>query len=204
MTFQAVPNAAQVNVVASLDGTLCVNTYYFTHAASWGMTELQALADAIDSVVGSNMLPIMSPNYDYLRTEARDLRTPIAILTTSDTNAGPGSKTGFPQANNVALSVKRSSGLTGRGARGRVYIPVTTNGNLSAPNLISDAFHDAVLGLLDSFTDIAADIDWTAVIVSRTGPGTSPAAAVVYTLVEWIIVNYVVDSMRRRLPGRGA
>jgi len=204
MPFQSVPNAAQVSVVGSLDGNDCVNTYYFTHDGSWGMTELQALADAIDSVVGSNMLPIVSPNYDYLRTEARDLRTPIAIMTTSDASAGPGSKTGAAVPNNAAISVKRSSGHTGRGARGRVYFPVTTDGNLSAPNLISTAFHDALLGLLDSFTTIAEGVDWAAVIVSRTGPGTSPTVAVVYTLVEWVIVNFVVDSMRRRLPGRGA
>lgn len=204
MTYQIVPNCAEVSVIGTLDGQQCVNTYFYEHAAGWGLGELQALASAIDSVVASNQLIICSANYEYLRTEARDLRSPVGFIATEDAGAGVGSKGGAPVPNNVAISVKRSSGLTGRSARGRVYFPVTTDGNMSAPNVISDVFHDAVLGLLNSFDTIADSVDWTAVIVSRIGVGTSPVLAVVYTLAEWVIVNNVVDSMRRRLPGRGA
>lgn len=204
MTYQVVADCAQVSVIGTLDGQECVNTYYYRHAAGWGLGELQALASAIDSVVASNQLLICSPNYSYLRTEARDLRSPVGFIATEDSGAGAGVKTGAAVPNNVAISVKRSSGLTGRSSRGRIYFPVTTDGNLSAPNVISDAFHDAVMGLLNSFDSIADSVDWTAVIVSRVGVGTSPVAAVVYTLAEWVIVNLVVDSMRRRLPGRGA
>lgn len=204
MPFQAVPNAAEVVIEGTIDNQNIFNTFQFTHASGWGEDELGELAHACALEWSTGMLPLMSANYHFVQAVARDLRTPIALLATDTSGAGPGARATGLVPNNVALSVKRASAFTGRGARGRVFIPVTDLSNMVGPNEVTSAFATAVLGVLNTLMSAAETVDWNAVIVSRSGPGTTTTEAVVYTLVEWVVVNLVVDSMRRRLPGRGS
>lgn len=203
MAFQAVPNAAEITLVGEISGQEVVNTFYATHAGSWGLDDLTTLAATVSTWVTGSWLPHQAMNFNFQRVTCRDLRTPIAVEVDDVSAAGVGGVSSNASPMNTTLSIKRGSGFTGRGARGRVFIPPPPLGELLSSIEINHAFADLLAASLNTLREAIELVDWTEVIVSRSGPGSSPAAAVVYTLVEYVIVNYALDSMRRRLAGRG-
>lgn len=204
MAFQPATNCAEVVVEGSQAGQQVVNTYYFRKDAAYTQEDIDNLALAVDTWVGAVMLPLVSNQYSYIRTRVRGLTSAVDLASENNTSAGSGEQTGDSFPNNVALSVKRRSAFTGRAARGRVYWPgMTVNQVELSTNTVTDAFVTLVLAALDALTEAAGEADWEAVILHRVSGGTPLAAAVIYTLVEWVVVDKVLDSMRRRLPARG-
>lgn len=204
MVFQAVPDTAEVTIVADLAGQVCTNTLFYKNAAAWGETELQELVDAIWAVWAVFVDDELHSNYILQRVEAKDLRTAIGVQAVTDETPVPGTKTGTTVPNNVALAVARRSGLTGRSTRGRLFIPLTTEANTESTNVASTSFATACESVLDAMDAAMSAIDWTAVIVSRVQNLETLPVALTYDIVSWIVVDRVLDSMRRRLPGRGA
>jgi len=205
MAFQPVPDTCMVTFVGTLAGEQCVNTFYYKQETSWTDTELQDLADDLDAVWGGFVASWMYATYEYLRTEVKGLRSAADYVVSSNANAGTGGLTGgSSMPNNVAISVARKTGLTGKNARGRVFIPVTNTSLLNLSNTITSAFEAAIISLVEGLDAAASAIDWVPVTVSRVVAGVPLATAVTYAITSWVIVNLTVDSMRRRLPGRGS
>jgi hypothetical protein len=203
MAFVPIPDGVEVLLQGTLAGEACNNTLYYTQSGGWGVTEMQSLADAIDVIWGAFVAAHMYQDYNYVQTVVTDKRTDTALQAFASTHASAGGITGAPVPNNVALSVKRQSAFTGRSARGRVYVPVGAEANLASTNVVSSAWAAFVTAAFTAMDAAAQDIDWIGVIVSRVHDGVPLTTAVAYTIVEWIVVDLVIDSMRRRLPGRG-
>lgn len=204
MAFIPIPNGAEVVVRGTLSGENVVNTFNFTHEGEWGLTELQALVDAVDDQWATNMLPLLSNGYTYVRTDGRDMRTSVGVIATADAGAGAGTVTGGWLPNNCALAVARKTGLAGRAARGRIFltgIPVSVE---SPQNHVTSGFATAVTAVLNGLDVAAQSVNWTEVVAHRVSGGVPLSTAVVYTVLEWLVVDLVLDSMRRRLPGRGS
>jgi hypothetical protein len=70
-------------------------------------------------------------------------------------------------------------------------------------NTVSTEFETALITALNALSTAVEGVGFLPVIVHRVGAGVPLAEAVVYTLVEWVVVDKVLDSMRRRLPKRG-
>lgn len=203
MAFQPVPNAAEFVVRGTLYGIQVCNTFYATKAGAWGLTELQEAADAVDAWWAAEVLPALQANYIYQGVFARDLRTAVGFQASAIAGYGPGGNASAGKPNNCTIAISRRSGLAGRAARGRIYLPGMAGDMLSTENSISPTFQIAMEAAFNLLRVALDNVDWVEVIVSRTGAGASPAAAVVYTVVEYLIVDQVLDSMRRRLPFRG-
>jgi len=203
MAFVPVPNGAEFIVHGVLNGEQVVNTFNATKAGSWGLTELQAAADALATQWGTQLLPHLSGDYQFTSVHTRDLRTAVGVQCDSTLHAGTGGDSGAALPNNVTLAVARRSGLAGRSARGRVYLPGIGAGALADNNTVTSAFQIIVEAALNAITAAFDGVDWTEVIVSRVAAGVPLTSAVVYTVVEYLIADRVLDSMRRRLPGRG-
>lgn len=204
MPFQSVPNTAEVVIEGELDGEQAVNTHYAKFASAYTQDDLNALASAVDDWVGAVWLPLMPTNYHYTRTVARGLTSEIDMEAEDNTFSGSGTGGVNSGANNQTLSVKRRSAFTGRGARGRIFVPGIYDGAKADDNHVAAGFVTAIETALNGLTDVMGDVDWLAVIVHRVAGGVPLATAVTFTLVEWVVVNTVIDSMRRRLPGRGS
>jgi hypothetical protein len=84
-----------------------------------------------------------------------------------------------------------------------VYLPGIGAGALSDNNTVSTTFAGLADTALNAITSAFDSVDWVEVIVSRVAAGVPLTTAVVYTVVEYLIADRVLDSMRRRLPGRG-
>lgn len=204
MAFIPVPNGAEVVVKATKDGQNVYNTFNFIKTGGWGQTDLQGLVDAIDVLWGAALATLFRSGYAYVQTDGRDLRTAIGVQATANASAGNGGLTGSTLPNNVAIAVARQSGLTGRSSRGRVFFPVTDGSQLATQNTISTTFRDAVIDLLQDVNAAGAGDGWTEVVVSRQQEGVPLTTAVVYIVLQYLVIDVVLDSMRRRLPGRGA
>lgn len=205
MAFQPVVDGAEITVVGTKAGQVIVNTFYATGTAGWGQTEAQALADAVDEEWGTGMVPALSSEYVYVNTHVRDLRTLNGgFEADSNTHAGAGGVETPSVPNNVAIAVKRSSGLIGRSARGRVFVTGFPAAQVvNATQTIESALETTILTVLNGMRTAMDAVDWHEVIVSRVQAGVTLPEAIVYTVTEYIIVDLVLDSMRRRLPKRG-
>jgi len=204
MAFQSVPNCAIVEVVGTLDDQVVENTFYGRFASAYAQSDIDALATAVDGWVNDFWRAALGANYIYTNTKVRGLTSAIDMAAEDSTSSGPGGiSTGSPIPNNVTLSVKRRSALTGRGARGRVFVPGWRSTMLSTDNVANAAVAGVMEDALNEMRGAMAAVDWEEVIVHRVAAGTPLVPAVAFTVIEYVVVNLVMDSMRRRLPGRG-
>lgn len=104
--------------------------------------------------------------------------------------------------NNVALALAFKTALRGRSFRGRIFLPGLTEGNV-VDNTVQPAFITAWYTFFGILASTLIDLIAWQVVVSRVEGGDPRPAGVVTQVNNWIVTNTVVDSMRRRLPGRG-
>jgi len=203
MPFQPVPNTVEIVVRGIQGGQNIVNTFFAKMSTEPDQADCQALADAVDAWVGAEWLPILSAVYEYSRTDVRGLSHAVDVQASSNDNAGAGAVSGTSQANNVSIAVQRNSGLTGRASRGRIFVPGIADSKLSDDNHISTTFRTELEDALAALVAAIVAEGFSNAIVHRVSGGSPLVTAVVYPLVEWVVTDLVVDSMRRRLPGRG-
>lgn len=202
MAFHRVPNGVEIIIKGVMAGQQIVNTFYATKEG-YSLADVQNLADDVDTWVHTTWKLLMPGNWTYSATTVRGLNAAVDVEAVGNTHAGDVGSLGNCPANNMALSVKRSSGFTGRAARGRIYVPVSDDVVETATNTVLDTFVTSLLTALDLLDGVVTADGFVNAIVHRVSGGVPLAEAVVYTLVEWVVVDKVLDSMRRRLPQRG-
>jgi len=203
MTFQRVPHTAEIVIVGERGGQEIVNTFYAQMEDGYALADIELLAETVDTWCGADWRPFNGSDYSYVRTDVRGLDASIDLAASNSDHAGVGAHTASPLSNNASLAVSRRSGFTGRGARGRIYLPPPSAFYLTDDNHLSAAGSAGIVASLDAMDEAISATGWLPVIVHRVAAGVPLAEAVVFTLVEWVVVDLVIDSMRRRLPGRG-
>ncbi len=203
MAFQSVPDTAQVNVVFSQNFEVMQNSFYAEHPGGYNLADLQALADAIDIVIDSIWKVRLPDECEYLRTDVRGLDTENDLVATADANSGPGDEVSSPLPNNVTLAIKKSSGLTGRSARGRTYWPALPQDKLNPANenTLTTSYVTNIVAAVDSIRGTINGVGtWEAVLVSRFSAGAKRALGVTFPWVSTENVNTVIDTQRGRMP----
>lgn len=203
MPFQRVPNTVEIVIQGVIGGQSCVNTFYGQMDGGYAIADVEDLASVVDGWVAAEWLPVLPANFSYLRTDVRGLNASIDLSASDATSAGVGAQPASTQPNNASFAVSRRSAFTGRGARGRVYVPPLTPGAMLDDNHVSAAWAENFRAALEALDTVISGTGFVPVIVHRVAAGVPLAEAVVFTLVEWVVVDLVMDSMRRRLPGRG-
>lgn len=203
MAFQSVPNTVEVDVIYDYNGELVQNVFYARFGGVYALANLQALADAVGTAVGSQWLPSQAPEATLLRTEVRGLEFENDLLATSLNGAGSGSEIAEAYPNNVTFSVKKESGFTGRSARGRCYWIGIPQDKTSAPdeNHLQVAYRNEVVAAIDFIrTTVNGVFNWDAVLVSRFTGGAKRAEGVTFPWASTVAVDDRVDTQRNRLP----
>jgi hypothetical protein len=209
MPFVRVPNAALVEVRMLLDGQHIENTLWFqSDTAPTGAT-LATLADAIGAWWIANYRTNVSSAVSLVEVVATSMDSataPTATFVPGTPQSGTGDSEALP--NNVSLTVSFRTESRGRSFRGRNYITGLTDAqvanNTVDPLIVADwidayeAVGTAVSGT--GFTWVVASrfsgVDANGDPIPRDPGITTPITAVV-------IVDPIIDSQRRRLPGRG-
>lgn len=202
MAFQSVPDTAEAIVSYTLNGVTLSNSYYFGHPAGYDGNDLQNLADALDDWVVTEMLPLVLTSAVYNQVEVRGLENENDLVRIANAGAGAGSLNETPLPVNVAFCLKRLSGLTGRSARGRVYVGGIGAASLqSNENFISSTRADQFLDAHNAQFAYVTPYAWTAVVVSRYHNGAKRSVGEVETLLVWEYTDLRLDTRRDRLPG---
>lgn len=202
MAFQKVVDTAQISVIYTQNSEPLQNSFYAQLAGGYVLADLQALADAIDIQVDGSWKAQQIADAEYVRTEVRGLAVPNDLTASANANAGSGGHVGGSLPNNVTLSIKKSSGLTGRSARGRTYWIGSARDQLTSPN---ENFFEAayVLDVVAAVDSIRAQIGgtglWAPALVSRFSGGVQRDEGELFPWVTTSAVDNGVDTQRGRL-----
>jgi hypothetical protein len=204
MAFIPVPNTAMVELFFTQDGQQLENTLYFQRGDTYDTTELTTLAEAIiDWWVGemqswtSNTVLLRSVKATSLESDS----APAVEVAPPTPQGGASASAALP--NNVTIAVKFLTAFRGRWARGRNYIV-----GLTEPLVIGNELDAAqAAGIVASYNEllgttyVPAGYNW--VVVSRQFNNVPRVTGFAAEVTGAALTDYVLDSQRRRLPGRG-
>lgn len=200
MTFQSAPRCAEAVPVMIVAGELVVNVFNFKYVADYDQTAINRLAEVVDAWMGAHYLLMLSTSLSYNQTLVRGLESSVDLTAANTTSAGVGSITGAVLPNNVAFCVTHRSGMTGRSARGRTFIPAIGEAELVATNTVSTTYKAAADAVFNTLNTNALAAGWQFSILSRVNAGVKRSTAVAYTIVSSEARNSILDSQRGRLP----
>jgi len=203
MAFQAVPLCAEIDMLYTLNNVPVQNVFYAKLPTGYIQTDLQALADLIDAIFLATIAQEMPPESVYVRTEVRGLGSPNDLTAQQNAGAGVGVHAGNALPNNVTFAIKKTSGLTGRSARGRTYwigipngIPTGADENYLQSTWVTNAVAD-----IDYIrTQIATLGLWEPALISRWSNGVKRTEGEVFPWVGTVAVDERIDTHRGRLP----
>jgi hypothetical protein len=205
MVFVPALNTAQANLRFTFDSQQAENTLYFQKA---GGPITQPELDTL----GSDLATWWDVNLRQALSSTLVMREVYLVDLTSQTSASAtytpgtplqGGDTTQPLPNNVSFAVSFRTAGRGRSARGRNYIAGLTEQNVTGNELVTTMVTyivDAYKELLDPAT---LGSIWTWSVVSRFQNKAARASALVQPITAVSTTDAVVDSQRKRLPGRG-
>lgn len=200
MAFQTANQCAEVVMNFSTSGKAMANVCNFHNAGTYAPSDLQDLADAVDTIIDSDYLPLISSGTLYNSVDVRGLQDENDYVRSSAVNAGPGTASGSALNSNASLCVTLRSAFTGRSARGRFFAMPTVVGNTSAADTYSSGYGDGVVDFLELLQTTALPLGWTFVVLSRFNSGVKRASAVPFAITDIGYRNLKADSQRNRLP----
>jgi hypothetical protein len=205
MAFQPVPDTARFALVHKGPyGDDVINVLYFRRAGSWGLSELEAAAQALATVWTNDVMIHLNQFTSFQRVQCRGervqddvsfefvLSTPVA-----------GGRTGGVLPPQCAFCVTHLTGLTGRANRGRTYFGILAEDDADSGLL----FENRAIGLrngLVSVRNIMSSAGWTHVVVSRVRNKTRLPVAVTVPVIGYKYANLIIDTQRRRQLGKGS
>ncbi len=201
MAFQSVPETFELIVQYVCNNVQMVNTFYASKSGGYNSSDLSDACEVMFDLWEGEMLPQFPVAYILTSVAARGLEDENdieALYNPTDVGGSVGSN---PTPNNVAFVVSRRSGLTGRSARGRVYLGPLPQANLQTDENFYSATQAALMvdGLNTIKVNLAV-IGLTEVIVSRYSDGVKRATGVTFAVSEYAFTDLRVDSRRDRLP----
>jgi len=203
MPFVPVPNTAEVSMQALWDNQEVANVFHVTQSTPYDATSLAVLGALFQDWIDTSLKTNVSNSVQYTKLVMRSLESEGAPAIEYTTNFPiSGVHTGTAQLpNNVTVAVKWSTGLAGRSYRGRTYHIGLAEAFVTG-NVLESSFATALLGiyndLLEAFDTYPGDLT----VVSKFHNNAARTTGIATPIISCSI-NPVVDSQRRRLPGRG-
>lgn len=161
----------------------------------------QLIAGSFKNWWSTEARPFISNEMQLYEIVVKELRPDgIAILYTEDLPVD-GQKSEQPLPNNVALAVHWGTGLIGRSRHGRTFQGgLTTDSILGNTCTIAAQIQSAYDALRTTLDNITLNVEFS--VVSFVSGGFWRQQPLV-TPISGVAVESTLDSMRRRLPGRG-
>jgi len=201
MAFQPVPNSVSAEVVFSQDAVVLENVFHFTRTSTPSSGQIQTLAEIIDQWVDDEWKPLIATGVDYVRTVVTGLSSINDYQASVSTNAGAGTGGSVVLPANVSKAITLRSGLTGRNARGRLYlVGLSTSAVDLGTQTVGSTFIDDVIDALEALKALIEAAGWVWSIVSRYLNKVERATAVTFPVTQFAVHDFTTDSMRGRLP----
>lgn len=205
-TFQPAPDCVQITIEGSLDGQLTINDLFFrSQIGPRTAAEVNTLNLAISGWYAASVATQLNHNWEGRVSKARGLSTPNPFVGLSSMVGVTGGGAGDQLPNNCSMAVHFGTGAAGRSRQGRNYVPVLDRDDVVG-NFIDSGWAAGIVTAYEEllFPGSIVPDGWIWVVVSRMQGGVRPAEAQFHEISSVSVVDLVVDSQRRRLPGRGA
>jgi hypothetical protein len=211
MPFVPVPDTVEAEIRMTLDGQKIENTLYFYAAAGPDIANVSQLASDLEGWWTLNCAPLLPLDVALREIVITDLSSNTGLQYTSalaDPVFGTLGQPALP--NNVSLAVSFRSAIRGRSYRGRNYVAALTEGQVVNSHVTEDVAAAWATAYNAIITDVLAfPSPYVWVVVSRfsgvdaDGKPVPRSVGNAEPIVSALVTDTTVDSMRRRLPGRG-
>lgn len=203
MPFVPFNNVIKLEAIFTLDGQRVQNVHHY-------------LVDETPDVDTCEELAISYRSW-WLDAPRNDVSSSLALTmikcTIMETEFSPGIEyvTGLPLSgnvasphlpNNVTLAVKWGTGLRGRSFRGRTYHLGLCESQVTGSRVNSESI-PPMLGYYGDLITLATDVGPAVMCIASRFQGGLERTVGVATPVISVSIDSVIDSQRRRLPGRG-
>lgn len=204
MPFVVTFNTVQCELRYLWDGQQVENTLYFEYDHAPTVGEGSDLADALFDWWDANMKQWQVAAIALREIYLTDLSAADSwSFTRVSSPAEPGTRSGESMPNNTALCISFRTNQRGRAHRGRNYVMGVAEGDVSH-NSFTTTYLAGVQAAYVALADVEAATGANWVVVSRF-QGLLPRENGITTPITSVgYFDGVVDSQRRRLPGRGA
>lgn len=203
--FIPIPTGAKAEVRSVYDGQQVESVFWFAKNTVYTVDDLNALADIIGTWYIDQFLPRVVASVEGAEIILTDWSEVAGLQINNVAIAGQsGSHSGNALPNNCALAVHFGTNVRGRSYQGRVY-----HFGLSENTVLNNTMNDAeVLAIEECYqalvdaTTVVEDSQHM-VIASFCGHGTWRLEGEATPITSVAVRDHVLDSQRRRLPGRG-
>ncbi len=209
MPFNAIPNCVKVRFNYSFRGQQAINGLWFLKSAgSISLLDVMSLGDQLGTHWSDAVMPLLSSDLVFTNLSVRDMSIENGLEYVTG-GVGPDGGAGDALPNNVAACVTIRTGFAGRHYRGRIYIPGIPRTAVAENEYLADFMSGLLVALTPIVGVDAIAAGWQLVVVAQEQvlvPGEAPVpipGGIVTPAVSFGFSDDVVDSQRRRLPGRG-
>lgn len=203
MAFIPVPGAAAGAVIM-----VCENQFMQCEVDMTIETEsaenVAAASEALYNAWNTHIMPQLSSGVALQSTVVfglSDLITPVGVTFPPTLSSGGVSSPTLP--NNVALCITKYTAFRGKSFRGRFYLPGIPDNARNGANQISDAYRGNLQTALNGMLAELISAGYPPAVVSRYANKAPRTTGIATHIVSWGPRDLVLDSQRRRLPGRG-
>lgn len=205
MAFVPATNVAEVKFSHTLLGAPdkgWVLHYVQNPVAAWTIAKLEDLAAACITWWDVHMQPLMNTSTRLDRVRIRDITTESGLQV--DSTAGlplTGSRAGTAAPPQVVLSIKKSTGFTGKTFRGRVYQFGMVTADLGTPVLVTSTYLNLVEAAWNEALFLVGGVgNYDLVLVSRQEDGQPRATGQIAIVTNMAAVDQRIDTNRKKLP----
>lgn len=202
--FIPAPNTAQALVRFTQEQSHMETCLWFKKTTAWEESDLVTLAGDLDTWWDTRLKPLIAQNVSFVEVVCTDWSTENGAQAISRTSFGTnGTHQGTALPSNVSWALKLATGLRGRSFRGRVFLYGLTASDIDGSAVLDSYAVPAVAAWNNLLgTDITVP-GANLAVVSFCAAGSWRTTAVVTNVTNIVAVDQTVDSMRKRLPGRG-
>jgi hypothetical protein len=209
MPFVPVPNAALAEIRMTVDSQQVENTLWFAGTTEPDAPSLVTLANNVAGWWIDNYAPLVGAEVilrEVYVSSQHSADGPTSTFVPPVTTTGAISEEVMP--NNVALTVSFRTAFRGRSRRGRNYVVGLVQSQVVV-NTITAAVAASWIDAYEAVGTAVSGTGFTWVVASRfsgvdaDGRPIPRAEGIVTPVSAVVIVDRIVDSQRRRLPGRG-
>jgi hypothetical protein len=207
MAFIPSPGIVQVEIRGTLGESNVENTlYFFSTSPPVTLNAIENLTGDVAAWWSLVMRDLLPTGYTYRETYAVDLSSETGPTWTEagSTWAGERITTAGMMPNNATIAISFRTAQRGRSHRGRNYVCGLSRNDVTG-NMVSATLQAA---LVDAYSQILpgapyAPAGWLWVVLSRRSNNAWRPQGLSTTIQRVVIVDGIIDTQRRRLPGRG-
>jgi len=204
MAFVPVADTVMVELFQRMHGQRVENTLYYKMVGGFGLVEVTELWNGLLIWWTTELAPQLSFDLTLVGAKITDLSSATSFAADfSAPTPNPAGAIGVGALpGNVALCVSMRTLGRGRSSRGRNYVAGLPESKVDG-NTVQAPTVAAIEDAYNSLHDGTVAAPWVQVVVSRFTAGAPRPAGVAAEVTNARVVDPYVDSMRRRLTGRG-